>query len=148
MPSNLSGGSAGSQRHHSKGPSTTGEAPHLPPAVAEQPCHVGRWVQASDPSAQEPASPTAAAEELPHYVGSVTSINSRHGLSVANLLRKLNKCISSMQKTADMGEKNIAYRQKEMSAVADKIQPMWMQGKNWNPDLWQKLRQLSKRVMT
>ena len=53
-----------------------------------------------------------------------------------------------MQKTADMGEKNIAYRQKEMSAVADKIQPMWMQGKNWNPDLWQKLRQLSKRVMT
>ena len=77
----------------------------------------------------EPASLTAAAEELPHYAGSVTSsINSRHGLSVASLLKKLNKCISSMQNTADMGEKIVAYKQKDMSAVADKYGPRWMQG--------------------
>ena len=30
-PSDLSGGSVGSQRHHSEGPSTTGAAPRLPP---------------------------------------------------------------------------------------------------------------------
>ena len=113
----------GSQCHHAEGPGTTGAVPRLPPAVTEKPCHMGRWVQASDPGAQEPASPTAAAEELPHYAGSVTSsINSHHGLSVASLLRKLNKCISKMQNKADMGKKIIAYKQKEMYAVADKIQ--------------------------
>ena len=63
------------------------------PAATQQPGHVTRWVQDSDPWVQAAVSPTPAAE-LPHYAGSVTSsIHSRHGLSVACQLRKLNKCI-------------------------------------------------------
>ena len=67
-------------------------------------------MQASDPGTKEPASPTAAAEELPpHYAGSLTySNNSFHGLSVASMLRKLNKGISNLHNTEDMGEKIIA----------------------------------------
>ena len=92
-PSDLSGGSARNQRHHSESPGSTGAGPHLPPAATQQPGHVTRWVQDSDPGVQAAVSPTPAAE-LPHYAGSVTSSNhSRHGLSVASQLRKLNKCI-------------------------------------------------------
>ena len=40
-PSDLSGGSVGSQRHHSEGPSTTSAAPRLPPAVTQQPWAAG-----------------------------------------------------------------------------------------------------------
>ena len=84
---------------------------------------MGRWVEASEPSRQEPASPIAAAEEPPpNYAGSVTSsVTSCHGLSVASMLKKLQKCISNMSNTEAMGEKIIAYKQKEMSAIADKI---------------------------
>ena len=134
-PSDQSGGSIGRQRHYSGGPGPTGAVPRLPPAVSQQPCHVGRWVQASDPGRPGPASPMAAEEELPpHYAGSVTSsINSRHGLSVASMLRKLNKCISNMQNTEDMGEKIIAYKQKEMSGVADKIRAKVDAGEELEP---------------
>ena len=86
-PSDRSGGSVGSQRH-SEGPDSTGGAPRLPPAVPQQPCHMGRWVEASKPGKQEPASPIAVAEEPPpNYAGSVTSsVTSCHGLSVASML--------------------------------------------------------------
>ena len=57
------------------------------------------------------------------------------------MLRKLNKCISNMQNTEDMGKKIIAYKQKEMSAVADKIRAKVGAGEKLEPDLWQKLRQ-------
>ena len=132
--SDLSGGSAHSQCHHSESPSSTGTGPHLPPAATQQPVHMTRWVQDSDPGAQAAVSPTPAAEELPHYVGSVTSsINIRHELSVASQLRKLNKSISSMQNTADIGEKIIAYKQKEMSVVADKIRAKVEGGEEQEP---------------
>ena len=142
-PSDRSGGSVGSQCHHSEGPGTTGAAPRLPPAVTQKPCHVGRWVQASDPGAQEPASPTAAEEELPpHYTGSVTSsINSRQGLSVGSMLRKLHKCISNMQNTGDMGEKLSPTSRRRCQAWRTRYGQRWTPGKNWSPDLWQKLRQ-------
>ena len=86
------------------------------------------------PRGARAASPTPAAGGLSHYAGSVTSsINSRHGLLVASQLRKLYKCILSMQNTADMGEKIIAYKQKEMSAVSDKIRAKADRGEELEP---------------
>ena len=93
--------------------------PHLPPAATQQPDHVTRWVQDSNPGAQAAVSPTPAEEPPPYAASMTSSTHSCHGLSVASLLRK--KCISSMENMADMGKKIIAYKQKEMSAVADKI---------------------------
>jgi hypothetical protein len=102
---------------------------------------VGCWVEASEPGRQEPASPIAAAEEPPpHYAGSVTSsINSRHDLSVASMLRKLQQCISNMQNTEAMGEKIIAYKKKEMSGVADKIRAKLDAGEELEPGFMAKI---------
>ena len=51
----------------------------------------------------------------------VSSVTSRHGISVSNLPRKLLKCVTEMRNTENMGEREIAYGQKEMSQLADKI---------------------------
>jgi hypothetical protein len=82
---------------------------------------VTRWVRDSNPGAQAAVSLTPAEEPSPYAASVTSSILSHHGLSVASQLRKLKKCISSIKNMADMGEKIIAYKQKEMSAVADKI---------------------------
>ena len=127
-----SDGSIGSQRH-AEPPDPTGAAPRLPPAFPRQPSRVGRWVEASEPGREEPASPIAAAEEPPqHYAASVASTAaSRQGIS--NNFRKLQKCISTMQNTEAMGEKIIAYKQKEMSAIADKIRAKVDAGEELEP---------------
>ena len=93
------------------------------------------WVEASEPGRREAASPIAAAEEPPpNYAGSVTSsVTIHHDLSVASMLRKLQKCISNMRNTEAMGEKIIAYKQKEMSAVADKIRAKVDSGEELEP---------------
>ena len=133
-PSDQSGGSVASQRHL-EGPDSTGAAPRLPLAVPQQPCHVGQWVEVSEPCRQEPASPIVVAEEPPpNYTGSVTSsVTSCHGLSVASMLRKLQKCISNMRNTESMGVKIIAYKQKEMSGGADKIRAKVDSGEELEP---------------
>ena len=41
-----------------------------------------------------------------------------------------------MRNTESMGEKINAYKQKEMSGVADKIRAKVDSGKSWNLDLW------------
>ena len=121
-PSDRSSGLIGS-RQHSEGPDLTGAAPRLPPAASWQPCHVGRWENESEAGRQEPVSPIAAAEELPlDYAGSVlSSVTSRHGLSVSSLSRKLQKCIKEMRNMVNMGGNKIAYKQKEMCQNTDKI---------------------------
>ena len=133
--SDLSGGSERSQRHHSGGLDNTGAGPHLPPAATQQPGHVTNWVRDSDPGVHAAASPTPADKPSPYAASVTSSIQSRHGLLVASQLRKLKKCISSMENMADMGEKIIAYKQKEMSALADKIRAKVHKGRSLSQDL-------------
>ena len=109
-PSDQSGGSIGRQRHYSGGPGSTGAVPRLPPAVPQQPCQVGRGVQASDPGRQGPASPIAAAGGPPHYAKSVgSSVNQRVELSIELSARKLQKSIEEMKMTEGGGEKGISH---------------------------------------
>ena len=79
---------------------------------------MGRWVNESEAGRQELVSPLAAAEELPlNFAGSVvSSVTSCLGISVSSVLRKLQKCA-----TRRIWKKEIAYKQKEMSQITDKI---------------------------
>ena len=67
---------------------------------------------------------TVAAPRLPpEYAGRVvSSVTSCHGLSVAIWLRKLRIWVTKKRNTKNMGVKEIAYKQKKMSQIADKIQ--------------------------
>ena len=83
----------------------------------------------------------AAEEPPPHYAGSMTSsIHSRCRLSVASMLRKLQKCVSNMQNTEVMGEKIIAYKQKKMSGMADKIRAKLDSGEELEPGFMAKIK--------
>ena len=79
-------------------------------------------MEASEPGRQEPVSPIGAVEEPPpEYAGTVaSSVTSCYGLSVASLLRKLQRFFTNMRNTETMGEKEITYKQKEMSQITDK----------------------------
>ena len=92
-----------------------------PPAPPGQASRVGEWVEASEPGRRAPTPPMAAQEGAPSlYAGSVVSTAaSRQGLN--SNLKKLKKCIASLQSTEAMGEKTISFKLKELSASADKV---------------------------
>jgi hypothetical protein len=51
----------------------------------------------------------------------MSSVASRHGLSISSLLRKLKQPLYEMRSTEGKGEREILYGQKEMSQLAEKI---------------------------
>ena len=90
-------------------PSFPPAPPILPPGAHRQPYTVNQWVQHSEAGAghqDQLFTGAAAAGPLPNYAESVmSSVASRHGLSVTHNLKALTKAIGKMKTAGDKGEK-------------------------------------------
>ena len=99
------------------------------PLVAQHlQCPVSQWLNSESEAARLAAPPDrlllgeAAAGPPQHYAESVvSSVNSRHELSVHSALRKLQRAIEKMKLTEECGEKQISHAQKVMSDCASKL---------------------------
>ena len=99
-----------------------------PPGAPHQYCPVSQWVNSENGAARLAGPPEqllpeeAAAGPSQHYAGSVvSSLTSRHEVSVHSALRKLQRAIEKMKLTEGCGEKQISHAQKIMSDCASKL---------------------------